>query len=166
LTKQPVKLKQCLDEAIYLLSLSNDSKQIRFINRLDNQHYTLGDSQRLLQVFVNILSNARDASPLGSEVTIDAEVNKEILQIHVTDPGHGINEEARDAIFEPFYTTKDPGKGTGLGLAIVTTIIQEHQGTISAAPARPRGTRVTIELPVLKQNDNGSPGRLTSEVHS
>ena len=166
LTKQPVKLKQCLDEAIYLLSLSNDSKQIRFYNLLDNEHYTTGDSQRLLQVFVNILSNARDASPQGSEVTIDAEIDQDLLKIHVTDPGQGISAEERDAIFEPFYTTKDPGKGTGLGLAIVATIIQEHQGTISAEPARPCGTRVTIELPLLKQNDNGPPGQLTSEVHS
>ena len=166
LTKQPVKLKQCLDEAIYLLSLSNDSKQIRFHNLLDNEHYTTGDSQRLLQVFVNILSNARDASPQGSEVTIDAEIDQDLLKIHVTDPGQGISAEERDAIFEPFYTTKDPGKGTGLGLAIVATIIQEHQGTISAEPARPCGTRVTIELPLLKQNDNGPPGQLTSEVHS
>lgn len=160
--KEPVRLKQCLDEAIYLLSLSNDEKQIRFINQVDNQQYASGDSQRLLQVFVNLLSNARDASQADASVEISSEIDQQKLYIHITDQGHGIKEAEREAIFEPFYTTKDPGKGTGLGLAIVATIIQEHQGTISAAPAKPNGTRVTIELPRTPQIDDPTAGRLTS----
>lgn len=166
LSKEPVRLKQCLDEAIYLLSLSNDTKQIQFSNEIENKHYTPGDSQRLLQVFVNLLSNARDASPSNARVSISAEAQTNRIQIYITDEGHGIKDEDRNAIFEPFYTTKDPGQGTGLGLAIVTTIIQEHQGEISAEPAKPKGTRVTIELPLLPQNTNTLAGRLTSEPHS
>lgn len=163
LSREPVKLKQCLDEAIYLLALSNDTKQIRFINQIDNQQYTSGDSQRLLQVFVNLLSNARDASPADASVVISTETHLSTLRIHITDEGHGIKEEERDTIFEPFYTTKDPGKGTGLGLAIVTTIIQEHQGTISAEPVKPAGTRVTIELPRMLHHGNTPDELLTSQ---
>lgn len=163
---EPVKLKQCIDEAIYLLSLSNDTKNIKFTNRVESDLYVPGDSQRLLQVFVNILSNARDASPLKSEVFVSADAAPERILIRVTDQGHGIREEERDAIFEPFYTTKDPGQGTGLGLAIVTTIIQEHQGKITAEPAHPVGTCVTIDLPRMSLPGADIPPRqLTSQAH-
>jgi signal transduction histidine kinase len=164
---EPVKLKQCIDEAIYLLSLSNDTKGIKFTNQVKNDLYTPGDSQRLLQVFVNILSNARDASPLQSEVFVSGDSAAERILIRVTDQGHGISEEERDAIFEPFYTTKDPGQGTGLGLAIVTTIIQEHQGKITAEPIQPSGTCVTIDLPLMSLPGADTPTRrLTSQAHS
>jgi PAS domain S-box-containing protein len=165
--KSPVRLKQCVDEAIYLLSLPHDSKEIRFTNSIGDDFYTQGDGQRLLQVFVNVLSNAQDASPQNSEVTIDAEQISERLMIQVTDQGQGISDDKRNAIFEPFYTTKDPGQGTGLGLAIVTTIIQEHEGKISAQPHEPIGTRVIIDLPNLPRPDlDKPPQQLTSEPHS
>ena len=166
LQDSPVKLKQCVDEAIYLLSLSADSKDIQFVNQIQSDAYTSGDGQRLLQVFVNVLSNARDASPRQSEVTISDELIEERRIIRVVDRGHGIPEEDRNAIFEPFYTTKDPGQGTGLGLAIVTTIIQEHEGKIFAEAGEPIGTRVIIDLPNLFRPDiDKPPQRLTSQPH-
>ncbi len=143
----PVKLKQCIDEAIYLLSLSKDVIEVNFINRVDSHILVPGDEQRLLQVFVNVLSNARDASPVTGEITVSSEEAGTEILIHVVDHGPGISEAQRNAIFEPFYTTKDPGKGTGLGLAIVTTILQEHDGSISASPVDPSGTRISINLP-------------------
>jgi signal transduction histidine kinase/Na+/proline symporter len=142
-----VKLKQCIDEAIYLLSLSKDVTAVKFDNQVASELVVPGDEQRLLQVFVNLLSNARDASPEASEIQICAEIEDQQTAIHVIDHGIGIKEEERREIFEPFYTTKDPGKGTGLGLAIVSTIVQEHQGSIVAEPVEPSGTEITIRLP-------------------
>jgi signal transduction histidine kinase len=142
-----VNIKQCVDEAIYLLSLSKEPAGIKFENTVSKDARTLGDSQRLLQVFVNILSNARDASPRQGSVQITASEQQQNLVIHVEDHGPGISEQDRASMFEPFYTTKDPGKGTGLGLAIATTIIQEHDGTIEAESVQPTGTRIIIRLP-------------------
>lgn len=142
-----VNIEQCVDEAIYLLSLSKEPTGIEFENTVSKDARTLGDSQRLLQVFVNILSNARDASPRHGSVQITASEQQQNLVIHVEDHGTGISEQDRVSMFEPFYTTKDPGKGTGLGLAIATTIIQEHDGTIEAESVQPTGTRIIIRLP-------------------
>lgn len=155
-----VKIKTCLDEAIYLLSLSKDETNVAFENRIASDITTLGDSQRLLQVFVNILSNARDASPQNSCVQISAQLEgTETMAILIEDQGSGISEQDRASMFEPFYTTKDPGKGTGLGLAIASTIIQEHDGVIFAEPVEPRGTKIVIKLPThsLSQAVDSAP---------
>lgn len=144
---QEVRIKQYLDEAIYLLSLSKQAHTVAFNNTIPGELRTSGDGQRLLQVFVNILSNARDASPPNGEVRISASVESANLTIHIEDRGIGISEQQRTSMFEPFYTTKDPGKGTGLGLAIASTIIQEHDGEIYAEAAEPKGTKISIRLP-------------------
>lgn len=143
----PVKIKSCIEEAIYLLSLSKDARPVTFHNQVDTNAIVQGDQQRLLQVFVNLLSNARDASPANSDIQVESEQIVDAVLIHVIDQGSGISESDRSSMFEPFFTTKDPGKGTGLGLAIVSTILQEHDGSISAEARSPSGTRITVRLP-------------------
>lgn len=143
----PVALSQCIDEAINLLNLATNDKQITFVNHLPPTLFTLGDGQRLLQVFINILSNARDASTAHDTVDVTGQVIDNHICIEVIDEGHGIEAANLSRMFDPFFTTKDPGQGTGLGLAIVTTILQEHHGSISAVPGPIRGTRVIITLP-------------------
>lgn len=143
----PVALSQCIDEAINLLNLATNDKQITFVNHLPPTLFTLGDGQRLLQVFINILSNARDASTAHDTVDVTGQVIDNRICIEVIDEGHGIEAANLSRMFDPFFTTKDPGQGTGLGLAIVTTILQEHHGSISAVPGPIRGTRVIITLP-------------------
>jgi signal transduction histidine kinase len=122
----------------------------------------LGDPQRLAQVFVNILTNARDASEPGSNVSIDAVMVDNHVEIIIVDQGHGISQAHLKQVFEPFFTTKDPGQGTGLGLAIVSSILEEHHGSITAEPAADTGTRVIIKLP--KYEREGS--ELTSTANS
>ena len=144
---QPVRLQQCIDEAIYLLSLSGEAKKVNYYNQCPEQLLVLGDSQRLLQVFVNILSNARDASPENADIFVKGRIKNDEVDIAIIDSGHGISAQNLNVVFEPFYTTKDPGQGTGLGLAIVTSIIDEHHGRISAERLIPNGTLVSIKLP-------------------
>jgi len=142
-----VHLRPCIDEAIHLLYLNRNAREVTFDNRCDTTAVALADTQRLLQVFVNLLSNARDASPEGSLITIDCEQQEEQKLIHVTDQGSGISSDIQDQIFDPFFTTKEPGEGTGLGLSLVYSIINDMGGSISVqSPAPQGGTRFTIRL--------------------
>jgi len=120
---------------------------------------TLGDAQRLVQVFVNLLGNARDASEPGSSIWVQGEADEEQIHVMVLDEGHGIPTETLDRIFEPFFTTKDVGKGTGLGLSLVYSIIEEHYGhiTIDSPLANGRGTCVKVSLPRAEQTEVTEP---------
>ena len=149
----PVELRQCINEAVNLLNLSSDFISVNFINRCDANLYVLGDGQRLLQVFVNVLSNARDASKENTDVVIHGSLKDETLVVDITDQGHGIASGDLGQVFEPFYTTKNPGQGTGLGLAIVTSIIEEHHGSISAQSKDSEGTCITIKLPYYNRDE-------------
>ncbi|WP_339339943.1 ATP-binding protein [uncultured Oceanicoccus sp.] len=145
----PVRIKLCVEEAIHLLQLNKAAKQIRFENRCDEDHCVMGDTQRLLQVFVNLLSNARDASPEQSMVVIDTEAHDQQIYIHVTDCGSGISKENQEQIFDPFFTTKEAGDGTGLGLSLVYSIVDDLNGNISVeSPIDPErgGTRFTLKF--------------------
>lgn len=154
----PVELHQCINEAINLLSLSQRETEMPLINRCDKGVFTLGDPQRLSQVFVNLLSNAQDASKQHDEIIIESYLSENSVIIEIIDQGHGIPVDQLKQVFEPFFTTKDPGKGTGLGLAIVTTIVEEHLGSIRAVPAEDSGgTRVIIELPQYNHGDSTYP---------
>jgi signal transduction histidine kinase len=147
----PTNLADCVDEAIHLLTLDRVSKPVQFSNHCDREILVLADSQRLLQVFINLLSNARDACNDHGEVHIRAGASSEQVRIDVDDDGCGIPAEAQSRVFEPFYTTKEPGAGTGLGLALVFSIMEDMNGKVQltsplAQGNRP-GTRVTLHLP-------------------
>ncbi|ARN73494.1 sensor histidine kinase [Oceanicoccus sagamiensis] len=145
----PVHIKSCVEEAIHLLHLNKEAKQMRFENQCEDELYAIGDTQRLLQVFVNLLSNARDASPEQSAVVVDTELRNQQVYINVTDCGSGISKEHQEQIFDPFFTTKEAGEGTGLGLSLVYSIVDDLNGNISVeSPADPvrGGTRFTLRL--------------------
>lgn len=152
--KVPIDIKQCIDEAVNLLSLSRKEDGAILVNRCDSNLLIAGDPQRLCQVFVNILSNALDASRAGEDITVSAHNLDDMVSVEIIDKGHGISSAHLQHVFEPFYTTKDPGKGTGLGLAIVSSIIEEHQGSIVVdSPENGCGTRVLIRLPAWSSDD-------------
>ena len=106
-----------------------------------------GDRNKLIQVFVNLLTNACDASSTGARVEVSAKVDNGSTRIAVADKGQGIPESMRDRIFEPFFTTKVAGEGTGLGLSLVYSIVREHRGTVEVKSAEGRGTTITVVLP-------------------
>lgn len=145
----PVRVFDTVAEAIALLQLDPDRRQQHFRNLCDPTHEVMGDPQRLLQVFVNLLSNASDASEDDAPITVRSRPEGENVRIEVEDRGHGIPAELRDALFEPFVTSKPPGRGTGLGLALVYSIIEDHQGTVRVeSPVEgDHGTRFIIDLP-------------------
>ncbi|MDG1579901.1 sensor histidine kinase [Pseudomonas sp. GOM6] len=147
----PVSLAEAAQDAIGLLSLNRNANEVQFFNLCDPQHLAKGDPQRLAQVLINLLSNARDASPPGGAIRVRSEASQQSVELIVEDDGPGIPQAIMDRLFEPFFTTKDPGKGTGLGLALVYSIVEEHYGQITIdSPADPQGhhgTRFRVTLP-------------------
>lgn len=151
----PVDLHRCVEEAIHLLTLNKDAKQINFENRCPNPCEAVGDSQRIIQVLVNLFSNARDASPEHSTVIIASYRIKQQIFITVTDQGSGISAVDQEKIFDPFFTTKEAGKGTGLGLSLVYSIVEELKGQISVespVDGKQQGCRFTLSLPATTES--------------
>ncbi len=106
-----------------------------------------GSANHLLQVLVNLLLNARDASPAGAEVTLTTGHHEGEACFAVSDRGCGIAEEHLAKIFDPFFTTKDVDKGTGLGLAISHGIVERHGGRIEVESEPGRGSTFRVLFP-------------------
>ena len=130
----------------------------------------MADSNQLRQVFLNLLINAADAiSSVGDhfkgKITITSEVvqndfaesedHPNTLKISYIDNGSGMSKESLGNIFDPFYTTKEPGKGTGLGLSVCFMIIQGIGGKIQASSEQGKGSTINIYLPLTDQASNG-----------
>ena len=107
--------------------------------------------QNLVQVFVNLITNACHATPSGGKVTVATGTDADMALVTVTDTGSGIGADTQARIFEPFFTTKPDGKGTGLGLSIVQGIIENHGGSITVQSELGRGTTFTIRMPMLQR---------------
>jgi signal transduction histidine kinase len=151
-----VELSLVLDETIMLLKNCKEySGNIRITHQVDPDAVIIGDSQRIRQVFWNLLINACQAMPQGGEITViarlfsRAEEDIDWCEIIIKDTGQGITQEDRDRIFNPFFTTKT--RGTGLGLSIVYRIIEDHQGTITVDSAPGKGTQFIIRLPISEE---------------
>ncbi len=109
----------------------------------------LASQDHLLSVWLNLLMNAIDAvSASQGEIRITTRKVKDHIQVVISDNGAGIPAESLANIFEPFYTTKAPGRGTGLGLSVCHRIIKQHGGHIEVESQVGRGTQFTVALPV------------------
>ena len=107
-----------------------------------------GSTNHLLQVLINILLNAKDASRQGGTVELRASLRGGDVALDIRDFGEGIEPELIEKIFDPFFTTKDVDKGTGLGLAISHGIVERHSGRIEVDSEVGHGTCFSILLPV------------------
>ncbi|WP_458527366.1 ATP-binding protein [Onishia taeanensis] len=163
-----LRLREITDEALHLIQLAHRGQDVIYHNRCPAELELEGDAPRLVQVMINLLGNARDASPAGGAIEITAcrregeeghhDHERNGIEWCVTDAGTGIDARVRDRLFEPFTTTKAPGEGTGLGLALVHGILADHHGRIhveSPPGGRECGTRIVMWLP--------APGRPLSK---
>ena len=146
-----VSVVDCINEAQVLISLDKKSKDLSFQLDADPTAMILGDSQRLIQVLVNLISNARDASRSGGKINLQANVEGDQVRITITDEGVGIPAAIKDRIFDPFFTTKEAGEGTGLGLSLVFSIVEDLHGDIDiispVGSTKSAGTQVILRFP-------------------
>ncbi|HEX4205260.1 MAG TPA: ATP-binding protein [Ktedonobacteraceae bacterium] len=153
--REPIILRQVVQQALMLIQEQLRLRQIEV--RLDfpsEEVVVPGSAIQLEQVFLNLLTNARDAmiASAHKRITISCTLKGNMVEIRVSDTGMGISPEIEKRIFDPFFTTKEVGQGTGLGLSITYGIIQEHGGTIVLANHPGEGAVFVIQLPVLRQN--------------
>lgn len=107
-----------------------------------------GEAPKLHQVLVNLLLNAADAG--AGRIELSAAVDGNDVLVRVSDDGEGVKPENLEKLFEPFFTTRPPGKGTGLGLAITHRIVEQHGGRIDVSSKPGVGTVITIRLPIAR----------------
>ena len=109
----------------------------------------LGVEHQLQQVFLNLFLNARDAMPSGGWLSVVSKAEGGDLVVEISDTGSGIPPEHLARIYDPFFTTKAIGVGTGLGLSISYGIVREHKGTLRCDSGVGRGTKFTLNLPLV-----------------
>jgi signal transduction histidine kinase len=159
-TSQAVDLHEVLDDALCLVEHEFRQAGVDIVKRyrqgLPHAH---GNADAFERVFVNLLSNARDAMEgRTGTVTISTGVGRTartrgFLEVHVEDTGVGLPEQ-RQRIFEPLFTTKDAGRGVGLGLSISRRIVEQHGGEIEASNVRGGGARFTVLLPRVTEGED------------
>ncbi|GAB6180492.1 ATP-binding protein [Desulfotomaculum defluvii] len=155
-----VSIKDCLVNDLLkgVLSFSEAmlrKQKIKVNLDLDNQlPKIMADTEKLKQVFVNLIVNAAEAMPSGGRVDITTRLKDDMVTITFTDTGDGISLEEKSRIFDPFYTTKE--SGTGLGLSISFQSIKLHGGNIEVDSNPGMGTTFIIQLPVEEHISEGS----------
>lgn len=152
---EPVSVNEAIEETLVLCARQMELKRITIVKRFEEGLAPVSaDFQQLMQVFLNLLTNARDAMPDGGTITITTELvtpardGRAWVRVSIADTGAGIPRELLDRVFDPFFTTKPAGKGTGLGLSVCLGIINKHNGNISAQSEPGKGSVFTLHLPV------------------
>jgi len=150
-SREPVGISQVIRRALSLVQEQLRLRQIEVKLFLpDEEVYVMGNAIQLEQVFINLLTNARDAMAHSTRkiITIGCANQGDIVDIHFSDTGSGIPAGLEQRIFDPFFTTKEVGAGTGLGLSITYGIIKEHQGAIVVENCPDEGAFFLIQLPL------------------
>jgi len=145
---EPTDVRALVDEALSL-SLSAEARDRLEVVRdvAGDLGHVVTDPGLVRHVLTNFISNAVDAMPSGGKLTLRAERQGGQLALAVVDTGVGIGAEERRHIFEPFYSTKPPGRGTGLGLAICREIAGALKGRIEVESEPGRGSTFTFVVP-------------------
>ena len=142
-----VNLNQLIDDWLDFFHFRCQQNSIEIILELDRQLPTIsGDPSQINQVIINLVVNAIHAMPDGGKLTIQTGIENEWIYLKIQDSGTGIDENIRDKIFLPFFTTKEVDQGTGLGLSVVYGIVQEHGGNITLESLIGEGTTFKIEF--------------------
>ncbi|OPY80928.1 MAG: Sensor protein ZraS [Syntrophorhabdus sp. PtaU1.Bin058] len=154
-----INVNEILQRTLAFIKFRLKSHSINLIEDYSNNlPFILGDSTRLHQMFLNIFLNSIQAmSKKGGDLTIVTKCadnilglkEKQMVQISISDTGIGIEKQFIDKIFDPFFTSREPGEGTGLGLSIAYSIVKEHRGDIDVKSGPFKGTAMIINLPVF-----------------
>ena len=154
LERAPVAVAPLVSEALGLIATRLADRDVVMRSDVPADLPTVpGDAVALRQVLINLLANAVDATEPPGTITVAAHVlaangRGRQLEVTIADSGHGMETDEVRRVFEPFYTTKAPGRGTGLGLAIVDHIVRAHGGQVVVDSAPGRGTTMHVRLPL------------------
>ncbi len=145
----PVDVKDAVLSSLAMMEPQLRQRQVVITRTLpDHPVMFYGDRMRMEQVIINLLRNALDATKMSPEPNIEILLAQgDVVRLTVRDNGTGI--EDMDEMFEPFYTTKEPGDGTGLGLAISSGIVNDFGGRLTARNSDAGGAVFEVELPIL-----------------
>ncbi|MCM3032236.1 MULTISPECIES: HAMP domain-containing sensor histidine kinase [unclassified Niallia] len=119
-----------------------------FLRDVQKDCYILVNTIEFKQLMINLLKNAMEASPYGEPIFIETELQKDMVEIKVTDHGCGMSEEEVQSLGTPFYSLKS--KGTGLGMMICFNIVEKYNGKINIESKKGEGTIVKIQFPLVK----------------
>ena len=149
---EPIDTRAAVSTALALMEPQLKTRSVNIIRTLPNEPVmVLGDRLRLEQVIINLLRNALDATKNATNPTIEILlVAGDVISIQIRDNGDGIVN--LDELFEPFYTTKQPGDGVGLGLAISSGIVNDLGGRLTARNAVDGGAIFEVQLPAIRQD--------------
>jgi len=146
---RPVDLNSLVREGVDLVRVPYKHAEVQLeVSLIQSQPRVMGSTNHLLQVLVNILLNAVDASHPNSAVSIATDVVGEMGEVRIQDRGTGIDPTHLDKIFDPFFTTKEVDRGTGLGLAITHGIVERHGGRILVESSLGEGSEFRVHLPL------------------
>ena len=147
---EPVAVNQVVQRAISLIREQLRLRQIEVVLHFPAEDVIVtGNPIQLEQVFLNLLTNARDAMTNAKHkvITITCVSTENMVEISFCDTGPGVPTELKQRIFDPFFTTKEVGAGTGLGLSITYGIVKEHRGTIMVGDLPCEGACFLLQLP-------------------
>lgn len=147
---EPVDLARLTEAVVALEEETLALKGIQITQSHEPCAPAAGDPEKLKQVLLNLIANARDAMPSGGKLSLRVSGGDEPL-VEVCDTGPGIDPSILASVFDPFFTTKEAG--TGLGLAIVRKILAQHRGDIAIDSAPGRGARIQLRLPAWVNGD-------------
>jgi C4-dicarboxylate-specific signal transduction histidine kinase len=165
--REKVDINQPLRAVFALLGEQLRVRGVKLLLDLqDDLPLVFADSNRLEQVFIDLVVNARDAMEEGME-RLEGETFQHTLKVKtfqedsqvvvtITDTGSGIPDDVKEKIFEPFFTTKEVGKGTGLGLSISYGIVKDYDGMIEVQSEVDKGTTFKITFPTCDEERQGS----------
>ena len=154
--KKKVSIAECVMSVLKILEHRHKDR-IRVETHLGYPDVVECFPSLLNQAIMNLVSNAIDASGEQGEISITTGADGGDFVIVVADRGHGIPDELRARVLEPFFTTKPVGVGTGLGLSITYSIVQTHGGTIELTPRVGGGTNATIRFPLAPSDSICTP---------
>jgi histidine kinase len=162
--KEEVQVNVVLQRALDIFSQQLKLRKIEVVcELLEPLPPIMADGNRLEQVFINLLINARDAieekrdklghADMENKMFVKTSARHGKVEIEIKDTGIGIPEDSLDRIFEPFFTTKKTGKGTGLGLSISYGIIQDNDGRIEVQSVENEGATFIVQFPIMVNID-------------
>ncbi len=133
-SSEPVSIRPLVEEAWNLVGIDDKAASTQFTITVDSKTTVMGNPDRLVQVFVNLLRNALNAVPAaGGKIVVRSRADRNRIAVAVEDNGPGIPPEVLPDIFEAFVSTRLDARGTGLGLTVAQGIVHQHGGTITAS---------------------------------